>query len=57
LDVRILGVEYELKDFSGKHEVFASRGIELVFSMDVITRLAVPAVCANVWLKQKIQSY
>ena len=31
LDVRILGVEYADKDFSGKHECY-DRGIELVFN-------------------------
>ena len=31
LDVRILGVEYESKEFSGKKECY-QRGIELVFN-------------------------
>jgi glycerol-3-phosphate cytidylyltransferase len=31
LDVRILGVEYEQKDFTGRGECF-DRGIELVFN-------------------------
>jgi glycerol-3-phosphate cytidylyltransferase len=31
LDVRILGVEYESKDFSGKKECY-QRGIDLVFN-------------------------
>ena len=31
LDVRILGIEYELKDFSGKQEC-QQRGIEIVFN-------------------------
>ncbi len=31
LDVRVLGVEYEDKDFSGRHECY-DRGIEIVFN-------------------------
>jgi glycerol-3-phosphate cytidylyltransferase len=31
VDVRILGVEYELKDFTGKQECI-NRGIELIFN-------------------------
>jgi glycerol-3-phosphate cytidylyltransferase len=31
IDVRILGVEYQNQDFSGRHEC-AMRGIELIFN-------------------------
>jgi glycerol-3-phosphate cytidylyltransferase len=31
VDVRILGVEYEDKEFTGKHECYV-RGIELIFN-------------------------